>query len=374
MSNGSDQDPFFEPNSDDLDGRRPRAMFKLRDLPLPARLVLSLFLISVGVGYASALVQLHFQHAQPGELLPTGKDAERIFNGKTERPKSKFEVLLEADEKLPFNGGGQMRAAFKKRSDDFQKAKRDRTAVAGANAAQVESDLHDEREGERNAVIAWARAGASKDAFDNDVFELPEELAKKPITREYLGGKGVVKIHKLIADRCTRCHQPVDDGGDPEASKYPLRTYEEIKPYVTVKESTPMELRKLAQTTHVHLLGFSMLYGLTGLILAFSSYPGWLRAILCPLPLLVQLVDIGCWWLARIDPMYAHVIMITGGIVAVGLMLHIVLSLLNMYGVAGKLILLLMFVAAAGGGFYLWTEKIDPFLSDEKPTPSAHVK
>ena len=46
----------------------------LRDLPLAARLVIATFLLSVGIGYFSALVQLHFQHAKPGSLLP---DAER---------------------------------------------------------------------------------------------------------------------------------------------------------------------------------------------------------------------------------------------------------------------------------------------------------
>ena len=40
----------------------------LRALPLAARLVLAVFLIAVGLGYGSALVQLHFQHASPGQL------------------------------------------------------------------------------------------------------------------------------------------------------------------------------------------------------------------------------------------------------------------------------------------------------------------
>ena len=51
----------------------------LRNLPLAARIVLSAFLISVGIGYTSALVQLHFQHAKPGELMPTKEDAADDF-------------------------------------------------------------------------------------------------------------------------------------------------------------------------------------------------------------------------------------------------------------------------------------------------------
>src|SRR5438477_3707414 len=88
----------------------------LRDLPLAARLVLAAFLISVGIGYCAALVQLHFQHASPGSMLPTGDDAVRIFHGQTERPVSKIEAVLTADEDKPFTGSGQMRSAFTKRS------------------------------------------------------------------------------------------------------------------------------------------------------------------------------------------------------------------------------------------------------------------
>src|SRR6516162_560596 len=64
------------------------ARLRLRDLPLSARLVLSAFLISVGCGYFAALVQLHFQHASPGNAMPTRDDVVRVFYGPTgEKPK-----------------------------------------------------------------------------------------------------------------------------------------------------------------------------------------------------------------------------------------------------------------------------------------------
>ena len=53
----------------------------LRGLPLPVRLTLSLFLIAVGLGYFSALMQLHFRDASKGEPLPTPNDVVEIFSG-----------------------------------------------------------------------------------------------------------------------------------------------------------------------------------------------------------------------------------------------------------------------------------------------------
>src|SRR5580698_1547981 len=93
----------------------------LRNLPLAARLTLALFLISTGIGYIAALVQLHFQHATPGSVLPTPDDAERIFHGERGTPVSQLERLLTADEREKFNGTGSMAAAFTKRSADWKK-------------------------------------------------------------------------------------------------------------------------------------------------------------------------------------------------------------------------------------------------------------
>ncbi len=53
-------------------GNSNGAPFKitLRDLPLPVRLVLSLFLIGVGAGYFSALVQLAFPERRTRATRP----------------------------------------------------------------------------------------------------------------------------------------------------------------------------------------------------------------------------------------------------------------------------------------------------------------
>jgi hypothetical protein len=136
-----------------------------------------------------------------------------------------------------------------------------------------------------------------------------------------------------------------------------------------------MSMEKLAQTTHVHLLGFSMLYGLTGLILAFSSYPRPVRILLCPLPLVAQIVDISFWWLARLPdphgPMFARCIVYSGAVVAIGLLLHIVLSLFNLFRAKGWLVLVVLFAAAGYAGYETKMRVIDPYISQEKPANTA---
>src|SRR5258708_1322461 len=53
----------------------------LRDLPLPAKLVVTVFLISVGLGYFWGLMQMHFKHASRGNIVPTVGDAVERFSG-----------------------------------------------------------------------------------------------------------------------------------------------------------------------------------------------------------------------------------------------------------------------------------------------------
>jgi hypothetical protein len=335
----------------------------LRALPFASRLVLAAFLISVGVGYFSALVQLHFQHAPAGKALPEAEDAAHVYSGKA--GVSALERLLVASEGKPFNGSGQMRAAFTTKSAGWPSQIRKQAKAEKAKPSDVEARFRIEREGERLGLLAWIKVGADKKAFDENGFVLPEALAAQPITAKYVedaGGKKRLKIASLIEDRCTRCHSENVGGA---AGNYPLDTYDDILAYAEPEAGGGMSLDKLAQSTHVHLLGFSMLYGLTGLIFSFTSYPAGVRWLVAPWPLLVQLVDIACWWLARLDPAYSQVIVVTGGFVAVGLLLQIVLGLFNLFDRTGKVVVAVLLLAAAGGGYVLKTSVIDPHLTRE---------
>jgi hypothetical protein len=85
--------------------------------------------------------------------------------------------------------------------------------------------------------------------------------------------------------------------------------------------------------------------------------------------LAVQVIDISCWWLARLDgvgPYFAMAILVTGGLVALGLSLQIILSLFNMYGGVGKTVLVLLFAAGAAGAACLYLNVLAPTLKAEK--------
>jgi hypothetical protein len=337
----------------------------LRDLSLASRLVVAAFLLSVGIGYISALVQLHVQHATPGKLVPGTEEAASIYYGRTGM--SQLERLLVVDEAKPFNGSGTMRQAFTRKSAGWTGAINRRAKEKHLSSRQAEEEVRTEREGERLAVLEWIHAGASRAAFEQDNFVLPASLAKHSITHEFVE-RGAdhtkrVKIAAIVETRCARCHSESRSGS---AAQFPLDTWEQVHDYCEVSTTgSGMSLKKLSLSSHVHLLGLGMLYGLTGLIVTLTSYPAWARGLLGLLPLTAQVVDIAFWWLGRIDPMYAKGVVFAGSAAALGLFLQIALTLFDLFGRTGRIILVVLILVGCLGGYVAKEGVIDPYLVRE---------
>jgi len=346
--------------------------FRLRQLPFPAKLVVTVFLLSVGLGYFSAMIQLHMKHsARDGNPLPGPNDVVEVFAGlkpvdpNAEEACSSIDRLISGDINAKSESKNNMAPAFKALSKGWK-----------AERTRGETKIEEEREGERQAMLAWVRlkdSAAKKKAFMEDKYTMPADIAGKPITPGFLDGNKNLLIKKMFTERCLNCHQN---------NKVPdLDTYDKLAPFVTppsreliagkwVRSEKQTSVEKLTQSTHAHLLTFSILFGLTGIVFAFTSYPLVIRCIVAPMVLIAQVADVSCWWLARIPapygPMFAMAIMGTGAVVGFGLSMHIVLSLWNMYDTRGKAaVILLLFGGIAGLG-YVGIKVIEPALKAEK--------
>lgn len=358
----------------------PMTRFALRQLPLPAKLVLSAFLIAVGLGYFSALVQLHMKHSSKvGEPLPTPNDVIEIFSGlkpadpNAPPPCAKIDTLLTGDPTATDVSKDNMTPAFFAKSKGWN-------ASRAARGAKVD-DLQLQREGERLAMLAWVRADPARKrtAYENDMYQLPDALKNQTITPDYLAPDRTVKIRSLVNARCQNCHN----------SQAPsLSSYDEIEPLVTppsadvidgkwVRSSRQVTIEGLTQSTHAHLLTFAVLFTLTGLVFAFTSYPGFIRSVLGPIVLIAQVCDIACWWLARVPtygPLFAQAIIGTGAVVGLGLALQIVFGLLNMYGAKGKFLVLLILIFGGAGVGYVGLKVVQPALDEERRISAERAK
>jgi hypothetical protein len=362
----------------------PDRKFTLTDLPLPARLVLATFLITVGIGYLSALVQLRVQHASAGEAMPGVEDVRRVFHG--EEGKSQLERLLTAPMNLPQDGTGSMQFAIMdpgatKEAKDVKNLKDDPRFKA-MSPKELAELVHQMRDGERLALIDWLKSGAPKGPYTNDeyrsdklVSDLHLDDESPLITERFLDKnedrKNVVKIQEIVQVRCVRCHR-TGAGGAP--AEFPLDSYENVALYTSIEKPSGMSLPKLAQSTHVHLLGFAVLWCMTGLIFACTGLPGWIRAIFGPWTLIAQVADIACWWLAGVDVRFADAIMVTGGLVGLGLCIQIVGGCFYMFRKGGWFLMLLVLILVGFGVATVYFKAVEPRLKNGHSATPAFVQ
>src|SRR5262249_54178396 len=113
------------------------------------------------------------------------------------------------------------------------------------------------REAERLALVAWLDAGAPRGAYEANAFPLPADKKFKDLARKWIVSAAA-------------------NGGAAEAPA-PDKWAE--------AKSRQMSVTGLTQSTHAHLLTFALLWAATGLIFAFTSYPGIVRGTLAPLVL-----------------------------------------------------------------------------------------
>jgi hypothetical protein len=357
--------------------------YSLRDLPLPVKVVVSVFLMAVGVGYTSAMVQLHVQDAKSGKPMPTVEDVIRKYTGKkkfdphdtTQQSVSRLEALVTCP--TVAISGNSMSGAFT--TDD--RAKGDlkfHTAIKGKTPEQV-AEIKAQRAGEQEAFRLWINTSDDqrKAAHGADKFVPPAGKTPKTITAAFKDGDAI-KIKSIIDNRCVTCHSKGKEKED-----VLLDTYDGLAVHMKVdvptasgewvKVEEPISITKLTQSTHAHLLSFAMLFSLTGLVFAFSSYPTKMRCVLGPWVVLAVFADVSLWWLARLcdewGPYFAMGIIFTGAIAGIGLGLQITLSLFNMYGRKGKVVVALLFVLGGAIAGLVTVNKIVPAL-ENKPDPN----
>ncbi len=366
----------------------------LRKLPVAGKIVVATLLLSIGIGFTSAIVNLHFQSANAGQPLPGPEETVSEFHGSKQY--SQIERLLIANESKPFNGSGSMRSAFtSKRAGGIKRAIKEKRIyltelaeeklkdkpeelakeiVRIANDPKVENLVYQDIDGERIALLAWIKDGFKKEYYENSQqqgYPLVGKLESLQISLPMVhttedGSQRFANIEGIIESRCMRCHD-ANAGGS--AANFPLNTYEEFTDYCAPEKSSAKSLEKLALSSHVHLLGFAMLYGITGFCLAMTGFPNYLKVIIAPSALIIQVIEISCWWFARMDaplgPLFASAIPVLGGLVALGLLSQILLSLWDMFEIGGrKFIITLLIIGAIFGGI-IGIKVILPYLKEE---------
>ena len=137
---------------------------------------------------------------------------------------------------------------------------------------------------ERRAIIDWASDGADQAQFEKDI---------KPI----------------IDNRCMRCH----DGTEPGAPLF--TTFEKFAEFA--KPDTGMSLATLVRVSHIHLFGMTFIFFILGMIFSHAYVrPVWFKSLVIAVPFVTMITDIGSWYLTKLNPGFAWIIIISGVLMA----------------------------------------------------------
>lgn len=271
---------------------------RLARLSLPAKLLVTLFVLLVGPGYLVATANIYLQHqeadGEPGLGL---QDLKRKFHGikKIIPPEAKIEVNSTMLEQV--RPDGDMREHLDKGGDP---------AVRG--------------------LIAW----------------LEEKQAdEKLFATAGLAQEGDPSAKEVLTQCCIECHNA--DGGDAEdyafaetaeAEPDVLLVMDYAAPDITKTEIGPQEIelkptstKKLVLITHQHVLSIPVFTLLVGTLFLMTGFGNAVKLLLGPLPMLAVMCDIGSWWLARVAEPFIYVIAAAGAVFGASYGLQIFLIL-----------------------------------------------
>lgn len=156
-------------------------------------------------------------------------------------------------------------------------------------------------EEERLKIINWVHKGADEQAFHDN------------------------GIRQIFDSRCIACHSP--DSG------MPVPNFIEFENIAKRAETdTGATFSSLARVSHIHLFGIAFIFMFVGLIFTLAAgVPKPLKVTAIVIPYVFLLVDIASWWLTKLNPYFAWLVIIAGAAMALSFAFMWLVSMYEMW-------------------------------------------
>jgi len=112
-------------------------------------------------------------------------------------------------------------------------------------------------------------------------------------------------IQPIIDDNCVACH----DGSNPHLPN--LAEFSEVKKLSEM--DTGASIYTLVRVSHIHLFGLTFIFFIMGLVFSHALVrPVWFKCTVIALPFVAIVLDIGSWYLTKLNPNFAWIIYVGG--------------------------------------------------------------
>ncbi len=194
--------------------------------------------------------------------------------------------------------------------------------------------------GNRSGTVLESKLNGSmkNNATDHERFVIMQWDREGAIESDFIPSG----VKKIIESKCVMCHNE-------HASGIPDFTdFEAIKELT--KEDEGATFASLTRVSHIHLFGISFIFMFVGLIFTFAeTTTSKYKCIAIGMPYVFLVVDILSWWLTKLHPMFAWLVIIAGGGMAISFVFMLVISFLEMWFFNKA------FTNAVGERYMLWS-------------------
>lgn len=170
------------------------------------------------------------------------------------------------------------------------------------------------------------RLGAALNGGMSSNLEFPEQ--KEVIFKWIQGGTDIDEFNANVApimnENCIGCHS--EDSGMNLAS---LTTYEEVMELTHA--DTGASIESLVRVSHIHLFGIAFILFFVGRIFILCEMAPMVKRVTVVIPFLAILLDILSWYLTKMVPGFAYVVVFSGGLMGLSLCGQILVSIYQMW-------------------------------------------
>ena len=235
-------------------------MFHFRrfsDASTSEKILDTMFLITIGVGYLFALLNLYYTHE--------GRDGKPGLSVK--------------DVTLAYYGS------------------HNQTRLGAAINGPMASNLPNKAA--KTTILDWIQHGATEAEYED-------------------------KVKPIIQNNCLMCHSAESGMSIPH-----FESYEQLLE-VTATD-TGATIPALVRVSHIHLFGIAFILFLIGRIFILCELPVMFKRIVVAAPFVFLLLDISSWFITKIIPDFAYVVIGAGAVVGITFSLQLFISIYQMW-------------------------------------------
>ncbi|MDD5115329.1 MAG: hypothetical protein PHC94_15040 [Methylobacter sp.] len=229
---------------------------RFKDISVSERVLNTVFLLTIGLGYLMALANLYYTHqGHDGEAGLSIEDVMINYHGS--------------------NGSTRLGSAINGIMEPNLKYKSD-----------------------KEVILKWIQEGAEETGYDE-------------------------KIAPILNRDCILCHSPSINPNLPDLTNY--------AGVAEVAHSGGASYPRLIRVSHIHLFGIAFILYFIGRIFLLCDINVYVKRVAVVIPFIAMLIDISSWFVTKINPAFAYVVVGSGGLMGLSMGLQILLSIYQMW-------------------------------------------